>query len=59
MRSCIAGCGHSIDTLLDWNSFGLVITGPSCGAHMRVAYDESYDPDSGDEVGWFYLEPVE
>lgn len=30
-----------------------------CGKQYSVEYDETYDPDTNGEWGWFYLQPTQ
>lgn len=53
---CCPGCGEYIEIGENlWDYLGDEIT-CSCGVRSMVSYDESYDSETGDSFGWFYLE---
>jgi uncharacterized Zn finger protein (UPF0148 family) len=42
----------------DWDTYDTRVVCPVCGEAYTIAYDASYDEATGDEDGWFYLEPA-
>jgi hypothetical protein len=41
-----------------WDALGEECTCSSCGAIGILEYEETYDPESGEENGWFYFETM-
>lgn len=52
-------CEASIPIELGWNALGKIVACPRCSQLFDVAYEESYDAESGEEWGWFYLEKMD
>lgn len=48
-------CGQDLTEFLDFDYICDIQKCPKCGQRFEVEYDESYDEDSGDECGWFYI----
>lgn len=54
--NCIE-CKHDISELVNFDTLcDDFIECPNCSTKMTVEYDESYDEESGNESGWFWLE---
>jgi rRNA maturation protein Nop10 len=48
-------CGEMTFEAFEWGNLLKVLTCPSCGAKVEWQYDESWDPETGDESRWTWL----
>ena len=49
-------CGKPpLETEIEWKHVCETIECQSCGALLDVHADDSYDPETGEEVSWFHL----
>ncbi len=55
MDKCLK-CEEDVSGLVGFNTLcDEFIECPKCGHKMKVEYEESYDPESGEESYWFWV----
>ena len=50
-------CDAEIPELIGWDTLGATVQCLHCGKCFEASYDETYDTETGEEYGWFYLDP--
>ena len=55
--NCLS-CDTEIPRRIDWDALDEEIVCPKCGAKHHAQWDETYDPESGTDDGFFYLEKL-
>jgi len=52
-------CNKEMIVDTNWYSIGEDVGCPHCGEYSILRYQETFDPDSGTEYGWFYMEALQ
>jgi DNA-directed RNA polymerase subunit RPC12/RpoP len=54
MYTCLK-CSADITYMVNFDTIFTEISCPNCGNKMKVEYDESCDPETGDEESYFWV----
>ncbi len=51
-------CNAELNIEYGWNNIDKEIICEECEKEFEMFYDETYNEESGEEYGWFYLDEI-